>query len=29
VRFWDIARPLFNADRKLEQVKYFSSRYNR
>ena len=29
VRFWDIARPLFNADRKLEQIKYFSSRYNR
>ena len=29
VRFWDIARPLFRADRKLEQIKYFSSRYNR
>ena len=26
VRFWDIARPLFNADRKLEQIKYFASK---
>ena len=25
VRFWDIARPLFQADRKLEQIKYFAS----
>ena len=26
VRFWDIARPLFKADRKLEQIKYFASK---
>ena len=26
IRFWDIARPLFNADRKLEQIKYFASK---
>ena len=26
VRFWDIARPLFQADRKLEQIKYFASK---
>jgi hypothetical protein len=26
VRFWDIARPLFNADRKLEQIKYFAKK---
>ena len=29
IRFWDIAKPRFRADRKLEQIKYFSSRYNR
>ena len=26
VRFWDIARPLYNADRKLEQIKYFAKK---
>jgi len=29
VRFWNIAKPLFEADRKLEQVKYFASKNNR
>lgn len=26
VRFWDIVKPLYNADRKLEQIKYFTSK---
>ena len=26
IRFWDIARHLFQADRKLEQIKYFASK---
>lgn len=29
IRFWNIAKPLFEADRKLEQVKYFAGRNNR
>ena len=26
VRFWNIAKPLFEADRKLEQIKYFAGK---
>jgi DNA modification methylase len=26
VRFWNIAKPLYNADRKLEQIKYFAGK---
>ena len=29
VRFWDIAKPLFRANQKLEDIKYFASRNNR